>query len=285
MQTANNAHATTESGKSFYVQLPDGRLEAIEAAPAVSFEGVEFHPIDLPGLDCEIVYPVVSKHEDAQGAYEIERRAGATHLQALRLAAAGLWVSSIPVIEGSLKGLDMRRFLKVNEAYLLMRLDGQSHSMAEMLATRSFPGVKTDSVFNEGKFSGDSGKVGPEQVWLQEQAKAAGVSTNGKWYCRGLASFPGDPTAWVDSRNDVLRIAREKNLTVQGYVEHKGYQEDPGHDKPIDESIIEAEVDSIAGGHPGVSREDVREQVYALRTGRVDPNPLRVDDAEIDDYE
>ena len=99
--------------------------------------------------------------------------------------------------------------LVVQARYENMRLDGQSHNMAEMLATRSFPGVKTDAVVNEGKFSGDRGKVGPHQLWLKQQAEAAGVSTAGKWYCSGLASFPGDPTAWVGDRGDVLRIARE----------------------------------------------------------------------------
>lgn len=162
--------------------------------------------------------------------------------------------------------------------YERMRLSGESHSMAEMLATRSFPGIKTDSIFNEGKFSSDAGKVGPEELWLRQQAESAGVSTTGKWYCRGLASFPGDPTAWVGDRGDVMRVLREKNWTSHGYVEHKGHETDPGCDTPIDPDLIEDEVQDILETNPGARAEDVREQVYALRTGEVDPNPLRVND-------
>ena len=158
--------------------------------------------------------------------------------------------------------------------YENMRLDGQSHNMAEMLATRSFPGVKTDAVFNEGKFSGDMGKVGPHQLWLKLQAEAAGISTAGKWYCSGLASFPGDPTAWVGDRGDVLRIAREKNMTVHGYVEHEAHETDPGGDVPIDESIVNDEVEEILSRNPHVNAEEVREQVRSIRTGAVDNNPL-----------
>jgi hypothetical protein len=163
--------------------------------------------------------------------------------------------------------------------YQQMRLDGQSHKMAEMLATRSFPGVKTDAIFNEGKFSSDSGLVGAEQTWLRAQAERAGVSTNGKWYCRGLASFPGDPTAWVGDRGDVLRIAREKNMTVHGYVEHKGHEVDPGDDIEVAPDLIENEVQDILESHPGANADDVRERVHELRSGKVDINPLRVTDS------
>jgi hypothetical protein len=160
-----------------------------------------------------------------------------------------------------------------------MRLSGESHNIAEVLATRRFSGLRTDAIFNEGKFSSDKGKVGPHEVWLREQADAAGVSTNGKWYCSGLASFPGDPTAWVGDRSDVLRIAREKNFTVEGYVEHKGHQADPGDDVKIADELVEAEVRDILDSCPDAKPDDVREEVYAVRSGSVDYNPLCVQDA------
>jgi hypothetical protein len=166
----------------------------------------------------------------------------------------------------------------VQARYEDMRLDGQSHNMAEMLATRSFPGVKTDSVFNEGKFSGDTGRIGPQELWRIQQAEAAGVSTTGKWYCSGLASFPGDPTAWVSDRGDALRVAKEKNLTLHGYIEHQGYETDGGGDLAIADEIIEDEVQDILEENPFASADDVREQVYATRTGAVDTNPLLCED-------
>lgn len=162
--------------------------------------------------------------------------------------------------------------------YWKMRKNGESHRMAEMLATRSFPGIKSDAIFNEGRFSGEAGRIGVEQRWLQEQAEAVGVSTTGKFYCRGLADFPGDPTAWVSDRGDVLRVAREKNMTVHGYVEHKGRQVEPNADVRIADDLVEGEVDEIMAECPDADRETVREEVFAVRTGGVDPNDLRVGD-------
>ena len=170
------------------------------------------------------------------------------------------------------------RDLIVQARYENMRIDGQSHRMAEMLATRTFPGVKTDAVFNEGKFSGDAGRVGAEEVWLREQAEAAGVSTAGKWYCKGVADFPGDPKAWIDSRGDVERIARERNLTVRGYVQHQGHEVEPMPDVDLADDIIENEVGDILESNPFANADEVREQVRAMRSGEIDPNPLRCDD-------
>lgn len=168
--------------------------------------------------------------------------------------------------------------LDVQFRYARMRFSGESHNMAEMLATRTFPGVKTDAVFNNGKFSGDSGKIGPQQLWLKQQAEAAGVSTNGKWYCSGLADFPGDPTAWIDSRNDVLRIAETKNMTVHGYVEHQGRQVAPVEDVEIADDLVRSEVEDIVESNPGINESDVWDQVYQTRTGKIDNNPLLCED-------
>lgn len=168
----------------------------------------------------------------------------------------------------------------IQHRYVDLRLAGESHSFAEILATRSFPGIKTDAVFNEGKFSGQStGECRPHGTWLRQQAEAAGVSTSGKWYCSGLASFPGDPTAWVDSRGDVLRIAREKNMTVKGYVEHQGYEVDPGEDIDIAEDIIEDGVQDALRMDPGAKAEEVRDYLTQLRSGAIDPNPLVLSDS------
>lgn len=170
--------------------------------------------------------------------------------------------------------------------FITCRLNGCSPKLAAALATRSFPGVKTDAVFNEGKFSGQStGECSAHGVWLREQARLAGVSTNGKWYCSGLASFPGDPTAWVDSRGDVLRIAEAKNMTTHGYVDHQAYETDGGEDLVIDDGLIEDEVADILEANPFAAIEAVREEVYALRTGAVDNNPLLCRDYDSTDIE
>ena len=42
----------------------------------------------------------------------------------------------------------------------------------------------------------------------EKKAKAAGVSTTGKWYHPGLALEVGDPMAWVGSIQDIIEVCR-----------------------------------------------------------------------------
>jgi hypothetical protein len=168
----------------------------------------------------------------------------------------------------------------IQARYETMRLSGQSHKMAEMLAVRKFPGVRTDSVFNDGRFSGSSLEKCPAHMkWLRDQAEAAGVSVNGKYYLSGLADFPGDPTAWVGDRGDVLRVCEAKGLTIrEGMIDYQAPEVEPMPDVAIGDDIIEREVDRTMAENPFANRDDVRDAVYALRTGASDNNPLLVDD-------
>jgi hypothetical protein len=162
--------------------------------------------------------------------------------------------------------------------YVECRENGCTPRLAAALALRSFPGIKTDSIFNEGRWHRDQFADTPAYGrWVRAQAEAAGVNPVGKYYLSGLADFPGDPTAWVSDRGDVLRVAREKNLSiVDGYVSHRAAEREPVGDVEIADDIVEAEVRDILDADPGVRREDVREQVYALRTGQVDPHEGQV---------
>lgn len=247
-----------------FVILPDGRLDPHSGH--LIPDDVALH---------EIIFPVISADLVVQARYENYRIEGRTHDDAARVA---FWVS-LPSHENyEAKQAFCRRDSKPGSMthYLNCRVNGCKHTLAMCLASRSFPGVKTDSIFNEGRFSGDSGKIGVEQLWLKKQAEDAGVSTTGKFYLKGLASFPGDPTAWVDSRGDVLRVARDKNMNVHGYVEYQGHETDGGEDKVIADELIEDEVADILEAHPHQNPEAVREEVYAVRTGAIDNNPLRV---------
>jgi hypothetical protein len=170
--------------------------------------------------------------------------------------------------------------------YLTCRDNGCSRSMALMLATRSFPGIRTDSIFNEGRFSGQDQFIDcpAKGAWLRRQAEEAGVSTTGKYYLSGLAEYPGDPTAWVDSMSDVRRVAREKNLAIrEGYLTQKAVEREPMADVEIADDIIDNEVADILDENPGANPDEVRAQVYSLRTGRVDANPLCVNDEGVGD--
>lgn len=142
--------------------------------------------------------------------------------------------------------------------YVRMRRDGESHNMAEMLATRSFPGVKgTDSVFMEGRhldgsqFEKDAPNVGQHHL---ELARKAGVNVTGKYYSGTLARFPGDPRAWISGLGDVKRIAEERNIGVAGAVNIPAPKYGDGYVPPerykVDDSIVAEHVDDIIGERP-----------------------------------
>lgn len=158
--------------------------------------------------------------------------------------------------------------------YKAMRLDGQSHNMAIMLATRSFPGVKSDAIFNEKRCNGNQFEATPAQGdWLRKQAEARGVSTTGKTYLSGLASFPGDPTAWVADRHDVVAVAKAKGLSVDGYVTHHESPRGPapsGNAFEVAPSLIRSEAEAICRANPGANFEAVADRLTQVRSGKVD---------------
>lgn len=164
------------------------------------------------------------------------------------------------------------------ERYVAMRHDGQSHNIAFMLATKSFPGAKTDSIFNWGKFSGfKENGCHKKELHYRTEAEKKGYSTTGKWYCGSLARYAGDPEAFIDSRSDVLRICKKNNYTIlDGYVQYKGHQSAPKPDIEVAPALIAREVNEVMATHPGAKREDVYERIYNLRTGKVNPNAPRV---------
>lgn len=93
---------------------------------------------------------------------------------------------------------------------------GEGGKLREMLATGQVPAGMTDSVFLEGVTdNSQQQRLGKFAEQFKAQALAAGVDPKGKLYASGLASFPGDPTAWVSNRADVARVCGEKDMTLQ----------------------------------------------------------------------
>ena len=165
--------------------------------------------------------------------------------------------------------------------YDKMRDAGETHTLAEMLAFRAFPGVRgLDADFNRGRCNGEQFAHCPALGdYYRGIAEAAGVSTTGRTYLRGLAEFPGDPAAWVGDTSDVLRVAREKGLRVEGAVDYTPPDRAPGAgDVAIAPDIVEARVDAYLAADPEARREDVRERAVEVLTGAVDlevPTPRR----------
>lgn len=132
----------------------------------------------------------------------------------------------------------------VQAFYEKMIAEGQSHNMAEMLALQAAPQIGgTDSQFMKGRFHKDQFEKDPKAgEFYRAKAKAAGVSTKGKWYQHNLAAYPGDPEAWVSGTGDVKRICEKRNIECDGLVKHKAHEEtayDDGPYRPADDLIME----------------------------------------------
>lgn len=111
-------------------------------------------------------------------------------------------------------------------------------------------------------------------------ASAAGVVTRGKQYIGGLARFPGDPRAWVDSRGDAARVARASNMQIadtDGKVLVKNEPEPP-QQKGISETLVKRYVDRAREIDPSVSVERATEDCvnrHAPRDGKRIIKPRR----------
>lgn len=166
----------------------------------------------------------------------------------------------------------------VQARYVEMRRNGESHNMAEMLATRSFPGFSTDDTFMRGWKTGEQFADNPALGnYYRQVAESQGCSTQGKAYISGLAEYPGDPRAWVGGKSDVLAVARERNLNVEGLVSHRGYTPDPTPDVDVAQDILfDRASDFVA---QGMKKDEAIAKAYDLCTGRSDlGQPLLVED-------
>lgn len=161
--------------------------------------------------------------------------------------------------------------------YELCLANGCAPALAEMLALRRFPGIAgTDAVFNQGrKLDGsqfEEAAAGVGAMYLAK-AKAAGVNPAGKYYCGGLARFPGDPRAWIDSRGDVARICAESGWTAEGAVKVEAPKYADGYVPPetyaVDPALIDREVDDRVAAEPGLAsgRDELAAGLAATRAG------------------
>lgn len=160
----------------------------------------------------------------------------------------------------------------VQRTYEAMRARGESHRLAEMLATGTPPMSNTDREFLEGHCNG-SQFANEEEIGevYRRRARAAGVDPKGKVYLSGLARFPGDPEAWVDGRGDVQRRLEERGWGSEGSVTVK--PRDPVAPSPspkVADDLVDDEVGRILAAVPPAERaavdtQDLREQVVAAR--------------------
>lgn len=128
--------------------------------------------------------------------------------------------------------------------YLKYRSDGMEHPLAAMQACRRGPQMKnSDRTFNQGQRRKMNGIEDGIMRQLLKYAGQAGIKTQGKFYVGGLARRglgPRDPQAWVSTTDDILEVARKRNLEVEGVVNHKSSEPPPPKRIPLAADIVQS---------------------------------------------
>ena len=163
---------------------------------------------------------------------------------------------------------------EVQVRYWTMRIEGESHKMAEMLATKSFPGSKgTDRTFWQGReFGGgqfrDRPLIGKHHLALADKA---GVSVVGKVYNGTLARYPGDPEAWVSDLGDVKRRCEERGWGCEGAITVKAAPAGDAEPQPyrVADDLVERYVDEAIDDNPDLApkRAAVKEELASKLAG------------------
>lgn len=156
----------------------------------------------------------------------------------------------------------------VQEHYRDMIRNGVTPRAAEMFALQQPPGLRgTDRTFMQGRYNNQQFDAMPRDHAQEVLAAArrAGINPAGKYYCAGLADGrgPRDPAAWVDSVNDVKRVAQDRNLTVEGAVEHKGIAMPRPKSKPLSERATRELMREERRRHPTMKKGELREYVVS----------------------
>ena len=143
---------------------------------------------------------------------------------------------------------------------------------ALMCALQEPPGARgTDRAYMEGRYNNQQLDSMPRRqaAWLAREARQAGISISGKYYCGGIADSRGwkDPEAWVSGVDDIKRVAQKRNLAVTGAVEY-----DPGPAPPkrtlMAEDIIQDHVKKVQRQNPKAKAGEVREKFLAKHAYR-----------------
>ena len=161
-----------------------------------------------------------------------------------------------------------------DELYSLAISNGCAPSLADMLASRKFPGTKgTDRSFMQGrKLDGSQFEgiplVGNHHLCV---AQKAGVNPAGKYYSGPLARYPGDPEAWVDSVHDVKRICEKRGWECEGAikVESPRYSgTEPGPYRVADD-IVDDHLSHVLSERPELVPKagEVRDEIQGRLSG------------------
>lgn len=146
---------------------------------------------------------------------------------------------------------------------------GESPTLAEMLAARTFPGIRSSARLMRGVAVDDGLRDHPCADMIRAAADRAGISRAGKRWVGGLANRWDDPRAWVSDEHDVRAIAHERGYAVSGAFNVAGPSEVPELPPPqVAQDIVEDEVRRRTEIDPGLNfrnpaelREEVRDDL------------------------
>ena len=106
--------------------------------------------------------------------------------------------------------------------YYDMVANGQNPRFALMCACKQAPGTRyTDKTFNMERRDIMNTMNPKQREDYLKIARKSGISTQGKYYV-GAFGRPNDPRAWVSTVDEATAVCRDKNLTADGIVKHRG---------------------------------------------------------------
>jgi hypothetical protein len=156
------------------------------------------------------------------------------------------------------------QYPSVQNFYEKMRDNGESHSIAEMLAFRQPPGGQTDASYFEGtgmlakQFEGQDLALSR----LVKNCRAQGIPINANSrYEPGLARKAMDPEALVgptDGRGHIKRLLEKRGWGANGAVNVNARQDEPKRTK-LAPDLVEANVNKMIAADPTKARVDRRE--------------------------
>jgi hypothetical protein len=156
--------------------------------------------------------------------------------------------------------------------YLSMMSDGQSEQFAIMCSLQQPPGTKgTERAFMQGRYNGEwlNDMPAHQAKYMLAEAKAAGISTNGRYYCSGIANKLGwcDERAWIEDSGDMLKVAKERNLEVKGSVNYTPPEREPER-KSLAKDVVNDLAKREMKKNPKMTKAEAKSKVKEKHTPR-----------------
>lgn len=162
---------------------------------------------------------------------------------------------------------------EVQRHYRKMISEGQSPRFAEMCSLQAAPAVHgTNDSWMKGRRDGNWMDALPEKQakWMLKEAKAAGISTEGKYYVSGLADKRGhlDGEAWVSDKDDVLRVAKKRKLELKGQISYTPPEPDgpPKRQNGLNPKLVRELAKKECRAEPGLSLKAAEQRIRAKHT-------------------